>query len=56
MLTRIRHNYSINVDYVRFGKTEKIETDKDSSPPFTVILLIFRPGRMVCFTGATLWY
>lgn len=56
MLTRIRHNYSINVDCVRFGKTEKIETDKDSSPPFTVILLILRPGRMVCFTGVTLWY
>lgn len=54
MLTRIRHKYSINVDYVRFGEKEKRETDKDSSPPFTVILLILRPDRMVCFTGATL--
>lgn len=52
MLTRIRHNYSTNVNYVMFGKKEKIETDKYSSPPFT--LMLPRPDRMVCFTGATL--
>lgn len=35
MLTTTRHNYSTNVDQVKFGKREKIETHKDNSPPFT---------------------
>lgn len=47
MLTTTRHNYLTTVVYLKFGKKEKIETDKDSSPPFTLILL--RPGRMGFF-------
>lgn len=37
MLTTTRHNYSTTGDQVKFGKQEKIETHKDSSPPFTLL-------------------